>query len=83
MFPYSLKPLGGPLEERLRKMTNVHQTKIPCGGIMWKSFTYIQKVIYVFNVGRAWLMKGTCLIWSRGRHFSPFPARQRIPWVKG
>ena len=66
------------LEERLSTLTDLHQVKIPYGGNKWNFFfTYMQNLMDVLGVNRAWWMKGNCLIWSRDRHFSPFmPGRE-------
>ena len=54
-------------------LPNMQSTKIhlnlPHGGNNWNIALYILKLLLPIN--RAEWMKGICLLWSRGRHFSP------------
>ena len=55
------------------QMSNTHPTKkhmyVPQVKISWYNLTYIEKLL-ITKYRFEW-MKGICLIWSRGRHFSP------------
>ena len=42
---------------------------VPFGENNWSTDLYILKLLLLFD--RAEWMKGICLLWSRGRHFSP------------
>ena len=68
------KPSIVVLEERMRKwqMYNVSRHNV---NTTWKKYlqhfcTY-QEIDLRVGCKQSWWMKGRCLIWSRGRHFSP------------